>query len=104
MLNILSDNVVELSGLKNEITGAFINNATVTAKVVDRNGVDVAGQSWPVTLTYVSSSDGVYRGTLSDSMSLARFDLYTVQVTASAGAGLQQYWECEGSAQVAGCI
>lgn len=103
VFNILSDNVVTLSGLKNEVTGAFINTAVVTVTLVDRGGAEVAGQSWPAALTYVASSDGVYRGTLSDSLDLTKFEAYTAQITADAGPGLQQYWECAGHAQAASC-
>lgn len=101
--NILSDNVVELSGLKDEVTGAFINTATVTVTLVDRDGVEVIGQAWPTAMPYVAASDGVYRGTLSDSLDLTKFEAYTAQITADAGAGLRQYWECSGPAQAASC-
>lgn len=103
VFNILSDNVLELSGLKNEVTGAFINTATVTATLVDREGVEVTGQSWPTAMPYVAASDGVYRGTLSDSLDLTKFETYTAQITADAGPGLRQYWECAGPAQAASC-
>lgn len=101
--NILSDNLVTVSGLKNEVTGAFVNTAVVTVTLVDRNGVDVTGSSWPVTLTYIPASDGVYQGTLPDSLDLTKFEVYTAQITADAGPGLRQYWECEGPADAASC-
>lgn len=103
VFNILSDNVVILSGLKDEVSGAFINIATVEVTLVDRDGTPVTGQSWPTSMPYVAGSDGVYRGTLSDSLDLTKFESYTAQITADAGPGLQQYWECAGPAQAASC-
>ena len=103
VFNILSDNVVILSGLKDEVSGAFMNTAVVEVTVVDRGGTPVSGQAWPTSMPYVASSDGVYRGTLSDALDLTKFESYTAQVTADAGPGLRQYWECAGPAQAASC-
>ncbi len=99
-----NDNILELDGLRNEITGAFLNAATVTATLVDSGGVNVTGQSWPLALDYVSDSDGIYRGTITD---LAVFSLfsppsavartqgfnYIAKVTADGGSDLLAYWE-----------
>lgn len=53
----------ELAGLKDEQTGAYIENATVTAAVKTKT-TQAVGQSWPLSLFYVSVSDRVYRGIL----------------------------------------
>jgi len=39
----------------------YVNDATVTVTITDSNGVDLIGESWPVTLPYVTASNGVYR-------------------------------------------
>ena len=88
-----NDHLLELRGLKNIATDAYIDDATVTATLVDEEGVEVAGQGWPLTLSYVSGSDGIYRGTLTDSLSLTEDLEYTAKITASGGSDLAGYWE-----------
>lgn len=99
-----NDNVIELDELKNEVAGTFLNAATVTVTVVDSGGTQVAGQTWPLTMNYVSGSDGKYRGTIED---VAVFNLfspsgavsktqgfnYIAKVTADGGTGLKGFWE-----------
>lgn len=84
-----NDNIIELEGLKNDATGAFINDATVTVTLKDEAGAEVSGQTWPTTLLYVAASDGVYRATLQDVLSLTEKERYFAEVSANGGAGLQ---------------
>lgn len=84
-----NDTVVEVSGLKNEVSGAFLNAATVTATLVDAEGAEVAGEVWPKTLTYVTGSDGIYRATLPYTMSLVAGSRYEAQISVDAGSGLR---------------
>lgn len=61
--------VLELSdefrnGLRDTVTGEWILDATVTATLKNASGVSIAGQTWPLTLAFVTGSRGVYRGTL----------------------------------------
>ena len=51
-------------GLRDPITGAYVNDAVVTARLKTAVGADIAGQTWPLTLAYVTGSRGVYRGAL----------------------------------------
>lgn len=88
-----SDNTIEVSALKNALTDAFLNAATVVVTVVDADGTEVAGESWPVTLDYVAASDGTYRATLEDAISWVHQTAYSAQITATSG-GLKRYWEC----------
>jgi len=55
-----NDNVFTLDGLKNAVTGVYLNAATVTAQVKDLEGTVVVG-STPLDLGYVAASDGKYR-------------------------------------------
>lgn len=99
-LYVGNDTVLEVKGLKNEVTGAFLNAATVTATLSDSaSGAEVSGQSWPVTLAYVAGSDGDYRATLSYAMSLTANGRYTASITADAGAGLRAQWSVPCRAQ-----
>jgi hypothetical protein len=87
-----NDTVLEIKGLKNEVTGGFLNAATVTATLVDSDGDEVGGHDWPATLAYVTDSDGIYRATLPYGMALTSGGRYTAQITANAGSGLRASW------------
>jgi hypothetical protein len=90
-----NDSVIEVFDLKNELTGVFLNAATVTVTLKDSVGVNVAGDSWPKTLTYEAGSNGIYRATLLYSLGLTAGSRYTATVTADAGAGLRAEWNLE---------
>lgn len=93
VLYVGNDTVLEVKGLKNEMAGAFLNAATVQATLYDSAGASVAGQSWPLALVYVPSSDGTYRGTLPYGLSLTAGDRYTARITADAGTGLRAQFD-----------
>lgn len=88
-----NDNILECNGLKNGIDSAFQNSSTVTVTLVDKNNVNVVGDTWPKTLAYVAASDGIYRATILDTLTLTANENYVAKVTANAGAGLLAYWE-----------
>lgn len=90
---LLNDNILQLEGLQNYATGDYLTSATVTVTLVDSDGVDVVGETWPLTMIYVSGTDATYRCTLSDSLSLTKWSRYRAQITADAGSGLRGYWE-----------
>ena len=83
-----NDNNVTLDGVKNGATNTFLNSATVTMTLKDSADANVSGESWPVTMAYVASSDGIYRGTLRDTLSLTHGAPYTLEMTVDAGADL----------------
>jgi len=91
-LYLSNDNLLSVENLKNAATGVYVNDATVTATLKNSNGVNVTGQSWPLTLAFVSSSNGVYRGTLEDGLSLAEGEVYTAEITADAGSDQIASW------------
>lgn len=67
--------------VRNALTGAYINDATVNATIRDATGAEVAGQSWPMSLTYVPSSSGVYRAMLSSGIALVAGQSYRATFT-----------------------
>ena len=93
LIYISNDNILELNGLKDEVAGTFINSATVTVTLVDSDGTEVVGDTWPKTMSYATSSDGIYRATLLDTLTLTEGACYTAKVIADGGAGLQAYFE-----------
>lgn len=95
VLHVGNDHVLEVAGLRNELTGAALNSATVTVTLVDSAAAEVTGDTWPKTMSYVSGSDGVYRATLVYGLGLTAGARYTARITADAGNGLRAYWEME---------
>lgn len=86
-------NALELTGLKDEVTEAFINDAVVTATVKNAVGAEVAGQSWPLTLEYLSGSDGNYLGFLDAALELVAKAKYTAVIEADGGTDRIGHWE-----------
>lgn len=94
----LNDNVLELSGLKDAVIGTFLNAATVTVTLKDQDGVNVPSTgspsiTYPITMDYVASSDGIYRATIQDSLDVNPNDTVIAEVTANAGANLKGHWK-----------
>ncbi len=89
----LNDNLLELIDLKDVVADAFANSATVTVTLVDKDDVNVVGESWPLTMNYVAASNGLYRAVLKDTLTLVVDDLYTAKVDVNAGVDKQAHWE-----------
>lgn len=96
-LLIGNDQTITVSGLKDQVSGDFINDATVTVTVKTRDGANVAGETWPLALQYVTGSDGDYRGTLEDGLELTP-GIYVVEARAVATDDLVAFWREEVSA------
>ena len=90
-----NDNLLSVESLKNAATGVFINDATVTATLKDSSNSNVTGQTWPLSLVFVSSSDGVYRGTLEDDLNLTEGEIYTAEINADAGSDQIANWSIQ---------
>lgn len=89
-LYIGNSNMVELAGLRASNTPTtYINDATVTVTITDLAGTEVTGETWPKSMNYVASSNGVYRADLSASLGLTEDSSYlvVVNVTATDGTG-----------------
>ena len=78
-----SDNLIVADGLKDLAQNVFINDATVTGKLINAAGVTVSGSAF--TLNFKSGSDGRYQGTLLNTVTLVEADSYSVQITAKSG-------------------
>lgn len=90
-----SDMLLEVSGLKDQANGAWINDATVAVTLEDSADNLVVGESWPLALTYVTGSDGVYRAILRDTLTLAINARYVATVTADDGEGRRARWDLD---------
>lgn len=65
-LKIYIDNdvILELKGLTDQNDGSFLNNKTVTARVIDESDVEVVT---PQAIAYVAASNGDYKGVVNES-------------------------------------
>ncbi len=86
-----NDNAVTVNGLKDLTTDTFINDAVVNATLQDCDGNNIAGGSWPVTLSYIAASDGEYRGVIQDTVNIVADTMYQILITA-VGNGFQAEW------------
>jgi len=86
-------NLVELVGLTDPLTGTAIDDATVTVTVSDKDGDPIAGQSWPLTLSYVPGSAGDYRASIDAAAQLVEGQIYIVLFTATASQGVLSWSE-----------
>lgn len=86
-----TDDRLLLTGLStiNLSTGAasyLSGSATVTATVLDHmTQVAVAGETFPITLTYITASNGDFHGVLRDTLTLAEGQRIDVRVTIDNG-------------------
>lgn len=90
-----NDMLLEVAGLRDQATGDYLNAATVTVTLEDDADVQVTGESWPLAMSYVASSNGVYRATLRDTLSLTNNARYVATVIADAGEGKRGRWDVD---------
>jgi len=86
-----NSNLLELRGLKDTLTDAFINDATVQATVRDKAGTMLTGDTFPKGLAYVAGSNGVYRATLNKAINIVAGEFYTIKI-AAVGNSLDGDW------------
>ena len=96
---VANSNMLELQGLFSEVEQAFVNDAAVTATVKDSNGAPLTGQTWPVVLSYIAQSDGIYRAILLESLPFQNKKTYTASIDADGGTGRKGHWEFSFNAQ-----
>ena len=89
---IQSDNLLEVRDVVNATTSANVNDAVVTLTCYSgETDTEVPGETWPLTMPYVSGSSGVYRGTLKDTLTVDHRDTIRAEVTVSAGSDLKLF-------------
>lgn len=74
-----NDQTIEISGLKDGLNNGFINTATCTAILKDRDGNSVSGIT-NLSLVYIANSDGVYRGNIPDTFDPPVGNSYTLLI------------------------
>jgi hypothetical protein len=89
---VANTNNLELLGLQNASNGAYVNDATVSVTVKDASGTNVVGENWPISMNYVSGSNGDYRCVLIDTLSFSPGMTYTANISVNAGANRIAFW------------
>jgi len=97
---VANTNLIELIGLKDAIQDTFINDAAVTVSIRQLNGKPVAGSSWPLTVDYVTGSDGDYRVVLTHSLNLIDNKHYKAIIGVNAGSERIGRWEFPFKAEI----
>ena len=85
-----NSNVVELVALHDSVSDVIVDDATVTATMIDQSSANVVGQTWPLAMPHEGS--GTYRGLLSPLLELTKNGRYTVKITATGTSGVIGYW------------
>lgn len=87
----INDQCITLSGLKDKITDAFVNDATVEV-TVSKGGANVSGETWPLSMPYVAASDGDYRAVLKSTLDIAVGDTVIIDVSVlTTGGGIANF-------------
>lgn len=82
-LYIGNDMRVRWDAMTDELTGDYINDATVTFTLKDSAGAAVAGAS-AIPMDYVASSNGRYQEKLSGAIALTDQARYFLEISASS--------------------
>lgn len=91
-----NDNILTMVELSSAAPGSmgYTNTASVVVTVVDSGATSgVGGQSWPATMTLVSSETGKWQATIADTASLSNGGYYQAIVEADSGPGLHGKWK-----------
>ena len=86
-----NDMLLEIDGLQDSSDDSYLNAATVTATIKDPDDTEITGQTLPISLSYVSGSNGKYQGVFDTLLALTAGDAGTIEVTAVEGT-LNAYW------------
>lgn len=92
LLLVGSTNTIKLAGLRDALTLAYKNGATVSITLKDATGVAVSGETWPKTMSYQSASSGDYVATLAAALDLVPGVIYYGHITAEQD-GSTRYWK-----------
>ena len=89
-----NDNLLEVDGLTNARTGAYVTTGTITVTVIDASAeTQVSGVVWPQSFS-VTGTSGDWVVLLDDAMVVTAGQKLVAQITASA-AGLKGYWDSD---------
>lgn len=83
--------------------GVAVNDATVEVTMYDTSDVEVTGETWPLSLVYVTDSDGEYEETTNPISGITAGQMYKVVVNAVGSDNLEGTWTHWATATTRGC-
>ena len=88
----LNDQLLEVSGLHDGLVPTtFFNAATVNATLYDRAGVVADSALNNLTLSYVTASDGIYRGQIEQTFDPPASGGYSLVINATQGTTVAKW-------------
>lgn len=89
VLYVGGNSLVIVSGLYDENAEAFENSATVEITLLDETSTtEVTGETWPITASYISNSNGRYHGIIDTDADLVVGTKYVVKVVIKVSAAI----------------
>lgn len=80
-----NDQLIEYAETQDVSSGAYINDATVSATIKTKTGTTLAG---PIPMPYVTGSNGLYQGILPYDLPLTAGVEYIAEISINGGVGL----------------
>ena len=92
-LLIRNDNIIEAQNVLNTVTKLNINDASAIITVsLASTSAAVSGETWPLTMSFVTGSSGKYRATLANTLVITENKKYIGTLLIDGGAGLRGEW------------
>jgi hypothetical protein len=91
-----TDGLLVVEGVEDEaaVPVAFVEDAVVEATLYHRTtGDEIAGVTWPVSLTYRPDSDGDYQGVLPRTVDVVEGQTVNVKFTLSKAGYASEVWD-----------
>lgn len=88
-----NDMVIEVKGLKDVVTGAYVNDASASFEVYKSNGQLEGNGTWPIAMSYVAGTRGVYRGVMPAYLDLEYAETIDVVISILDGSAKAEFRE-----------
>lgn len=95
LIPVGNDVLLKITELTNQDDGSFVNDATITVTIKDKDGVDVTGVSWPQPMAYVGGSNGEYKVTIDRVAGFVDGVGYVAYVDITTPGGNDAHFECD---------
>lgn len=89
MLSLSSSTVISFIVTNPLLTPSYVNNASVTVTIKDSDGVELAGEPWPIVIPYKPESEGLYVKTFEPLENLVEGEIYSVIINVNGADGLK---------------
>lgn len=90
---VANDNRLILEDFQDQKSGGFFPAAVVTVTLLNPDGTEVVGATWPLAMTFIPNTNASFDVTLPDTLSLNPNTEYTAVIDADGGPGFKAHWE-----------